>query len=65
MPLFLVDDRDGGIVAEIRTEHELGRVLELMASECRLPGYLCLVETRSRHGSILGADSSVKIRTLQ
>jgi hypothetical protein len=28
------------------------------------PEYLCLVDFQSNHGSLLGADTTVKIRTL-
>jgi hypothetical protein len=65
MPLLLVDDRDGRIVAELRTEEQVRRVLEAMASEdVTVPEYLCLVECRSKHGSLVGTDTSVKFRTL-
>ena len=65
MPLLLVDDRDGRIVAELRGEDEAVRALEAMASDDgSVPDYLCLVECRSRHGSLLGTDTSITIRTL-
>jgi hypothetical protein len=65
MPLLLVDDRDGRIVAELQTEDQVRRVLEAMASDdVKVPEYLCLVECRSKHGSIVGTDSSIKFRTL-
>jgi hypothetical protein len=62
---LLVDDRDGRIVAELETEDHVLRVLEAMASdEPSLPDYLCVVEMRSNHGSVVGSDSCIKIRTL-
>lgn len=65
MALLLVDDRDGRIVAEVETEDDVQRVLEAWATDDgTVPDYLCLVELRSRHGAILGADTSVKIRPL-
>ena len=65
MSLLLVDDRDGRIVAELVSEDEALCVLEAMASDdASLPEFLCLVETRSAHGSILGTDTTIEIRTL-
>ena len=65
MPLLLVDDRDGGIVAELESEDEALRVLEAMASkDANVPDYLWLVECRSNHRSLFGTDASIKIRTL-
>jgi hypothetical protein len=65
MTLLLVDDRDGRIVAEVETEEDARAVLEARASDDDpMPDYLCLVELESRHGSIVGTDSSVKIRPL-
>lgn len=65
MSLLLVDDRDGRIVAEVESEEDLRRILEAMANDDpSLPDYLCLVEVHSKRGSLLGTDSSVKIRTL-
>ena len=65
MPLLLVDDRDGRIVAELETEDEALAVLAAMAGDDeRVPEYLCLVELRSARGSFFGTDTSIKIRTL-
>lgn len=65
MPVLLVDDRDGRIVAVIETEEAARAVLDSWASDDgSLPDYLCLIETRSRHNAIVGTDSSVKIRPL-
>lgn len=65
MPLLLVDDRVGRVVALIETQEEALRILEAFVSddESMLP-YLCLVETGSRHGALAGADTSVAIRPL-
>ena len=65
MPLLLVDDRNGRIVAELQTEEQVRRVLEAMASDdAQVPEYLCLVDCRTNHGSFVGTDTSVKVRTL-
>ena len=64
MPLLLVDDRDGRIVAEVETEEDAQRVLESWLSDEGLPPYLCLVELSSHQGEIFGTDSSVKVRPL-
>lgn len=65
MPLLLVDDRDGRIVAELESEDEALAVLRAMATaEDRFPENLCLVDCRSERGSVIGTDTSVKIRTL-
>jgi hypothetical protein len=65
MPLLLVDDRDGRVVAFIETQDEALRILEGFARDDeRLPSHICLVETGSRHGVLAGADTSVAIRPL-
>jgi hypothetical protein len=65
MPLLLVDDRDGRIVAELESEDQALAVLEAMACDDEtVPEYLCLVELHSARGSVLGTDTSIKIRTL-
>lgn len=65
MCLLLVDDRDGRIVSEIETEEDAERVLKAwVRDDGSLPEYLCLIELHSRHGTLLGADTSVKIRPL-
>ena len=65
MPLLLVDDRDGQIVAELESEDEALAVLGAMArADEGLPEYLCLVECRSARGAVLGTDTTVKMRTL-
>lgn len=63
--LLLVDDRDGRIVSEIETEEQARAVLDSWTTDDgTLPEYLCLVETKSHHGALLGTDSSVKLRPL-
>jgi hypothetical protein len=65
MGVLLVDERDGRVVAAVETEEDAQRVLEAWVREDgSIPDYLCLVELRSRHGAILGVDTSVKIRPL-
>ena len=66
MPVLLVDDRDGRILAEIEYVEDAQRVLDAWArDDGSVPDYLCLVELRSHHGVILGTDTSVKIRPLR
>ena len=65
MPLLLVDDRDGRIVAELQNEEEALSVLEAIAAgDSHVPEYLCLVECRSNRGSLLGTDTTIKLRAL-
>jgi hypothetical protein len=65
MAVLLVDDRDGRIVSEVDTQEEAQRVLEAwIADDGSIPDYLCLVELHSRHGAMLGTDTSIKIRPL-
>lgn len=64
-PLLLVDHRDRRIVAELESEDQALAVIEAMARDDEtVPEYLCLVEFHSVHGSVLGTDTSIKIRTL-
>lgn len=66
MPLLLVDDRDGRIVAEIERQEEAQGVLEAWArGDGSIPEYLCLVAVESHYGAIVGTDTSVTVRTLQ
>lgn len=64
MSLLLVDDRDGRILAEVTTSDEAQQLIEALWGDEDVPGYLCLVETHSRHGAVLGTDTSVKVRPL-
>jgi hypothetical protein len=66
MAVLVVDDRDGRVIAEVETEEDAFRILEGWArDDGSVPDYLCLVDLRSRHGAIFGADTSVKIRPLR
>jgi hypothetical protein len=65
MVVLLVDDRDGRILAEVESEDDARAVLEAWArDDGSIGAYVCLVELRSHHGAIVGADTSVKIRPL-
>jgi hypothetical protein len=64
MPLLLVDDRDGRVLAEVRSPEEAQHLLESLWSDEPPADYLCLVEIQSHHGSIIGTDTSVKVRPL-
>jgi len=66
MAVLLVDDRDGRVLAEIETVEDGQRVLEAWArDDGSIPDYVCLVELRSHHDTLVGTDTSVKIRPLQ
>ena len=66
MAVLFVDDRDGRVLAELENLEDAQVVLEAWArDDGSIPDYLCLVELRSRHGAILGTDTSVKIRPLR
>jgi hypothetical protein len=64
MPLLLVDDRDGRIVAELEGQEQVLNLLETLASD-ELPENLCIVELHDRPGSVLATESSVTIRPLR
>ena len=64
MPLLLVDDRDGRVVAEIETGDEALRIMEALAGD-QMPEYLCLVDRHSKQGSFVGTDTSIKVRSLR
>jgi hypothetical protein len=65
MPLLLVDDRDGRIVAEVETYDQVSQVLEEWVREDRrIPDYLCLVKIDGRRGPLVGTETSVKVRPL-
>ena len=62
MSVFLVDDRDGRILAELTTEEEIQRIFEAWAEDNgSIPDYLSLVELRSHHGAVAGTDSTVRV----
>ena len=64
MSLLLVDDRDGRILAEVQTPDEAQQLLEALWGDEDVPPYLCLVELRSHHGTVIGTDTTVKVRPL-
>jgi hypothetical protein len=65
MPLLLVDDRDGRVVAELENQEEVLDVLEALTSdESDAPDHLCIVELHDRQGALLATRSSVTIRPL-
>ena len=65
MPLLLVDDRDGRVVAELESQDEVLHALEALAGEDgSIPPDYCLVEFQSRQGAIVAAESSIRIRPL-
>jgi hypothetical protein len=63
MPLLLVDDREGRIVAEIENEDEALSVLKAMAGE-QAPEHLCLVDCHATQGALVGTDRTIKVRPL-
>ncbi|HYY33433.1 MAG TPA: hypothetical protein VE693_07600 [Gaiellaceae bacterium] len=64
MPLLLVDDRDGRVVAELESQEQALRLVESLDShDPQALDYLCIVEFHDRPGAILGTESSVTIRT--
>jgi hypothetical protein len=66
MAVLLVDDRDGRVLAEIESVEAAQQVLEAWArDDGTIPDYVCLVEVSSRHGALLGTDSTAKIRPLR
>jgi hypothetical protein len=66
MPLLLVDDRDGRVVAELESQEQVLCVLETLARDDLYPSDdLCIVELQDRQGPILATESSVTIRPLR
>ncbi len=65
MPLLLIDDRDGRVVAEIETAAQAHAIVRRWAvDDLSLPDYLCLDRVDSSPGEILGIDTSVKLPPL-
>jgi hypothetical protein len=64
MPLLLVDDRDGRIIAELETQEQALRLLAELGGD-DAPDFLCLVELHERPGAIFGTESSVTMRPLR
>ena len=64
--MLLVDDRDGRVVAEIETEADARAVLEAWSrDDGGLPDYVCLVELHEHHGTLIGTDTTVRVRPLR
>ena len=62
---WLVDDRDGRVVAELDSQEEALRILGALGTEDEtVPDYLCIVEFHDHQGAIVGTDTSVTIRPL-
>jgi hypothetical protein len=64
MPLLLVDDRDGRVIAELESQEQALRLLADLGGD-DAPEFLCVVELHERPGAILGAESSVTMRPLR
>jgi hypothetical protein len=63
--MLLVDERDGSVVAEIATEGDARAVLEAWSrDDGSLPDHFSLVELHSRHGALIGTDTTVRVRPL-
>jgi hypothetical protein len=64
MPVLLVDDRDGRIVAELEPG-EVAQVFEALArDDGAIDPHYSLVGLRSDPGAIFGRDTSITIRSL-
>jgi hypothetical protein len=62
---LLVDDRDGRVLAEIGDPLEAFRVLdELQDDHPELAGVLCLVRFDGRQGSLIGTETTSRVRAL-
>jgi hypothetical protein len=61
MPILVVDDRDGRVVAELESHEE---ALHLLTTLDRDAPHLCIVEFHDREGAILGTETSVTLRPL-
>jgi hypothetical protein len=62
---LLVDDSDGRVLAEIADPAEAFRILdELTENHPELDGTLCLVRFDGRHGSVVGTESTTRVRPL-
>ena len=63
---LVVDDRDGRVLAELERHEEALSLLEALArDDPDTPDYLCIVAFHDRQGAMLGAESSVTIRSLE
>jgi hypothetical protein len=62
---LLVDDRDGRVLAEIADMVEAFRILEELADDDpALARALCLVRFDGHHGSLLGTETTSRVRSL-
>jgi len=61
--LFLVDDTDGRVLAELETLDDAIEIMEHLASDPTTAG-LCLVELGRGGGSLAGFESSTTLRVL-
>jgi len=62
---MLVDDRDGGVLAVLEDVQQAFELLDEVASEDpELAAALCIVRFDSRHGAVLGAESTTRVRLL-
>jgi hypothetical protein len=62
---LLVDDRDGRVVAQFVDPVEALRTLdELEQVDPELAGALCLVTFGERQGSVIGAETTTRLRPL-
>jgi len=61
--LFVVDDTDGLILAELETLEDAIEMMERMARDPATAG-LCLVELGRGGGSLAGFESSTTLRVL-
>jgi len=62
---LLVDDRDGRMLAEITDPAEALRVVdELTEEHPELAGALCLVRFDGHQGSLIGTETTTRVRPL-
>ena len=62
---LLVDDRDGRVFEEIGNPAEAFRLLdELKQDHPELAETLCLVRFDGRHGSLIGTETTTRVRPL-
>jgi hypothetical protein len=62
---LLVDDRDGSVVAEIPDPVEAFRILdELKRARPELAEAFCLVRFDQQQGSLIGTETTMRIRSL-
>ena len=63
MSLFLVDDTDGRVIAELETLGEALEIMERLAEDPEAAG-LCLVEFGRGGGAVTSYESSTTMRVL-